>query len=319
VPLALVALLWGAAPALAVEGSTAAGPIGGTDVRSAFLPPPGVYGGMIGVGGDAPLIVDAHGHVPAGLGAAHLTVKAVAPFLIYVPDVKVLGGSIGAIAVAPYGAFCGRLFEFQPWRCAWGAGDPYVEVAWSRYFGTPRASKVPGSFPIPEGLAVSFGLGAVLPVGQYNVQMATEQGIRMGNNILDVAPSFAFTYTTPPIIAEGTEISAKTYWNNYRTNPATQYKTADLINIDFAVTERYGRFQLGVTGFYAWQTGNDKINGVTIPPDGRKGEAFVLGGILVHDMPEYGASVKVKAVTTVYSENAVRQVSGIVGFIKKLD
>src|SRR5262245_19919848 len=73
--------------------------------------------------------------------------RAVAPFLIYVPDVKVFGGSIGAIGVAPYGAFCGRLFAAQRWRCAWGAGDPYVEVAWSRYFGTPRASSVPGSFP----------------------------------------------------------------------------------------------------------------------------------------------------------------------------
>src|SRR5262245_25943625 len=99
VPLAIVALLWGAAQASAVEGSTAAGPIGGTDVRSAFLPPPGVYGGAIGIAGDAPTIVDGNGHVAPGLGAAHLTVKAVAPFLIYVPDVKVFGGSIGAIGV----------------------------------------------------------------------------------------------------------------------------------------------------------------------------------------------------------------------------
>src|SRR5262245_50470795 len=106
-PLALVTFLWGAAPALAVEGSTAAGPVGGTDVRSAFLPPPGWYGGMIGFASDAPVIVDGHGHKAAGLEAAHLTIKAAAPFLIYVPDVKVLGGSIGVIGVAPYGAFCG--------------------------------------------------------------------------------------------------------------------------------------------------------------------------------------------------------------------
>jgi hypothetical protein len=34
-------------PALAVEGPTVAGPIGGNDIRSAVLPPPGLYGGVV--------------------------------------------------------------------------------------------------------------------------------------------------------------------------------------------------------------------------------------------------------------------------------
>src|SRR5262245_19919849 len=75
VPLALLALACSASSALAVEGSTAAGPIGGTDVRSAFLPPPGVYGGAIGLAGDAPRIVDGRGETALGLKAAYLTVK----------------------------------------------------------------------------------------------------------------------------------------------------------------------------------------------------------------------------------------------------
>ena len=51
-----------------------------------------------------------------------------------------------------------------------------------------------------------------------------------------------------PILAEGTEISAKLYWNNYLRNPETGCATGDLINIDFAITERIGRFQVGVAG-----------------------------------------------------------------------
>ena len=41
------------APVFAVEGPSAAGPLGGTDIRSALLPPPGLYGGVILVGGPA--------------------------------------------------------------------------------------------------------------------------------------------------------------------------------------------------------------------------------------------------------------------------
>jgi hypothetical protein len=45
-------------PVLAVEGPSAAGPIGGTDIRSAVLPPPGLYGGVILLGAEAFDFVD---------------------------------------------------------------------------------------------------------------------------------------------------------------------------------------------------------------------------------------------------------------------
>jgi hypothetical protein len=221
--------------------------------------------------------------------------------------------------VLPYGAECGRFLAAQPWACAWGAADPYVEIGWFRYFGTPRPSRVAGSFPILEGLAISAGIGAVFPVGQYNVRQVTQQGIGMGNNIFDIAPSLAITYTTPPVFAEATELSAKLYWNKYRINSATQYQTADLVSVDFAVTERYGRFQLGVTGTYAFQFEGDKQFGVTVPPDGHRSEVLLLGGIFVYDMPEYAMSMKIKAVTSVIAANAVQSQDLTIAFIKKWD
>jgi hypothetical protein len=231
----------------------------------------------------------------------------------------VLGGSIGVFGVLPYGAECGRFLASQPWVCAWGAADPYVEIGWFRYFGTPRPSRVAGSFPILEGLAISAGIGAVFPVGQYNVRQVTQQGIGMGNNIFDIAPSIGITYTTRPIIAEATEISAKLYWNIYRTNSATQYQTADLVTVDFAVTERYGRFQLGLAGTYAFQFEGDKQFGVTVPPDGHRSEVLLLGGVFVYDMPEYAMSAKIKAVSSVIAANAVHSQTLTFGFIKKWD
>jgi hypothetical protein len=47
--------------------------------------------------------------------APHLTIKAAAPFVLYVPEVQVFGGSIGFAGALPYGAECGRQFGATPW------------------------------------------------------------------------------------------------------------------------------------------------------------------------------------------------------------
>src|SRR5436190_3683843 len=96
--LVTIALLFGAPTAFAVEGTTAAGPVGGSDVRVALLPPPGLYGGVAFFAGNAPRLVDGNGHDIPGL-SPHFTIKAAAPFALYVPNVQVLGGSIGVFGV----------------------------------------------------------------------------------------------------------------------------------------------------------------------------------------------------------------------------
>jgi len=72
-----------------------------------------------------------------------------------------------------------------------------------------------------------------------------------------------------------------------------------------------------VTGFYAFQVANDRLFGVPIPPDGRKGEAMEIGGIVAYDMPENSASMKVKVLTTVIAANTVKSYGAVIGFIKK--
>ena len=207
------------APAFAVEGPTAAGPIGGTDIRSAMLPPPGVYGGVILLGASTLDFVDGHGETIPALRDAHLAKELAGPFLYYVPETKVLGGSIGFGAIIPAGNQCGHLFISDSDRCTLGVGDPYVEMDWSRSFGTLRPSKYPGANPILQGLTILTGFGVVIPVGTYDASDPTEQALSIGNNIWDLAPIVAFTYTTRPLLAEGTEISARFYWNNYLENP----------------------------------------------------------------------------------------------------
>ncbi len=312
-----VALLASAGSAHAVEGPAAAGPIGGTDIRSAMLPPPGWYGGVAVLAAGTLDFVDGDGRTIPPLRDAHLAKQVSGTFLYYVPKLDVLGGSIGVGGMVPAGNQCGHLFEGEDSRCTVSFGDPYVEFDWSRSFAKPRASTYAGAYPIMEGLTVMLAVGVVIPVGQFDSSEPIEQALSIGTNIWDVAPAVAFTYTTPPLLAEGTEFSAKLYWNNYRENPETKYFTGDLINLDFAITERIGRFQVGLAGFYAKQVEDDDIPGLAIqPPDGRRGELLMLGGVVNYDMPEYGASMKVKAFKAAEVENTVDSWGVVFGFMK---
>ena len=305
-------------PCSAAEGTTVAGPIGGTDIRSAFLPPPGLYGAIVSVAASAYQIRDGSGNPRAGLDAVDINSRSVGTVLLYVPDVKLFGGSIGFLGTIGAGSICGQIVSSNPSRCQSGVGDPYVEMSWSRFFGFTRPSYDTNAVPIREGLAVGAGLGAVLPFGLYNASVRASNGITVGSNIWDIAPSISFTYTTPPLIAEGTEFSTKIYLNNYGTNPATNYKTGSNINIDFAISEHIGRWQVGIAGYYLRQIADDRRSGVPVPPDGRRAEVLSLGSVVNYDIPEVRASIKFKVRSSVFAYNTAMVTTFILGFAKKL-
>ena len=305
-------------PLHAAEGPSLAGPIGGTDIRSAVLPPPGLYGGGVALRGEVLDFVDGQGQPIPALTDANIKRTIVAPFIGYVPNINVLGGSIGFFAIVRYGKSCGHLFQANPKLCQSGFGDPYLEAQWSRFFGVVRPPRSPGALPIMQGLSIELGFGVVVPSGQYNSTDPTTRALSAGSNIWDFAPNIAFTYTSAPILADGTEFSAKFYWNKYRTNPATQYSTGDLINIDFAVSERIGRFQAGIAGFYVFQVADDKQFGIPVPPDGQRVKILNLGGVLAYDMPEFGALIKIKTLQSVFVENSAHTRGIVLTFVKKL-
>jgi len=304
--------------AWAAEGFIAAGPVGGSDIRSALLPPPGLYGAIIGAYTTYNEVDDGSGRPIASLDAVHLDAVTAGGALLYVPNVQIFGGSIGLMGFANVAQDCGQVVSAFPSRCISGFADPYVEVNWARFFGHLRPSREPRAFPIAEGFAIDFGLGAVLPVGRYDPSIRATNGITVGNNTLDIAPSVALTYTTPALLADGTEFSAKIYYNVYRTNPATHYHSGSLVDVDFAITEHIGRFQIGASGTYLQQVASDEVNGVTVAPDGNKMKALVLGPVVNYDMPEYGATIKVKTLMPVVIENAAKAKAIILTIAKKL-
>jgi hypothetical protein len=313
------ALLSGAAPLWAAEGSTVAGPIGGTDIRSAFLPTHGLYGALILGGSSAYQLRDGSGNPRAGLDAVGLNSKSAGGVLLYVPDFKVFDGSVGFLGVAGFGAVCGQIRSASPSTCRSGFGDIYVEGSWSRFLGFTRPSREKGALPIREGLAVRAGLGAILPTGLYDARIQASNGVTVGSNTLIVAPSIAFTYTTPPLLADGTEFSSKIYLNTYARNPDTDYVSGKNINIDFAVSEHIGRWQVGVAGYYLRQFTDDARGGAAVAPDGRRAEVLSLGGVINYDIPNLGTAIKFKTRSSVFAYNTAMITAFYLTIAKKLD
>ena len=314
---AAVAALWClSTAALAVEGPTAA-PISGSDIRTAQLPPPGLYGGLASVYGVARHFYDGNGQeVPAKSGIDIARAYGAA-FLLYVPDAQVFGGRVGLIGALRVGDVCGRLVAATPKNCTAGLGDPYVAMSWSRFFGGDHPSRFAGAPPVSEGLWLSFGFGAILPFGEYDATGAATYGTTVGHNVWTFAPTVAVTYTTPPLIADGTEFSARLYWNNYLANPTTNYTTGSALRIDFAVSELIGRVQAGVAGTYGFQIEDDKVSGVSVAPDGLRAEGLSLGPVLAVTLPGVGV-LKVRGQVQLIAHNMSRSYGAGITFARKL-
>ena len=305
-------------PGWAAEGSTVAGPIGGTDIRSAFQPSPGLFGAIITGGSSVYQLRDGSGSRRAGLDAVGIDAAIAGTALLYVPDFKLFDGSVALLGVAGGGSLCGQITSANPRRCRTGLGDVYTEVSWSRFFGFTRPSREKGALPIREGLAIGAGLGAMLPFGLYDARIQASNGVTVGSNTLDIAPSIAFTYTTPPLLAEGTEFSAKIYMNNYARNPDTDYTSGRNVNIDFAMSEHIGRWQVGVAGYYLRQFTDDTRGGAVVAPDGRRSEVLSLGPVINYDIPEYKAAIKFKVRSSVFAYNTAMVTAFYLTFAKKL-
>jgi hypothetical protein len=306
-------------PSWAAEGSTVAGPIGGTDIRSAFHGPPGLYGAIITGGSSAYQLRDGSGHPRAGLDAVDIDAIVAGAAFIYVPDFKLFDGSVAFLGVTGGGSVCGQITSANPRRCRTGFGDVYVETSWSRFFGFTRPSREQGALPIREGLAIGAGIGAMLPVGLYDARIQASNGVTVGSNTLDIAPSIAFTYTTPPLLAEGTEFSTKIYLNNYARNPDTDYRSGKNVNFDFAVSEHIGRWQVGVAGYYLNQFTDDTRGGISVAPDGRRSQVLSLGPVINYDLPEYKAAIKFKVRSSVFAYNTAMVSAFYLTFAKRLN
>lgn len=271
----------GSAPAMSAEGITPAGPIGGTDIRQAFLPPPGNYGALVGgqvnlpsyVLGDT--ILPANGQVLFG-GAG----------LMHVYSDDFYGGTIASTLFAGGQSVCFGINNIKPRTCSTGQMDLYSDIfAWSKFFASDDYAAQPktGGPPIPYGTAIMFGLGMNFPTGIYNVTDVPN----VGSNFFTFSPNIAVTHDMKSIIGpwfgEATELSARMFFNFYTENTATHYSTGPVISMDFSATERKGPWQYGLAGTTFLQVAPDAVNGHNLPGDGGRARNLSIGPLLSYD------------------------------------
>ena len=290
----------------ASEGANYGGPIGGDDIQAAFLPPvSGFYGAVVAGfangsqynGNDGHQDPALHGKITSGVGAAGL---------LYVYPFQLFGGTLGSTL---QGSINGGRIEIngasQTYR---GVSDIYSDVVmWSKYLGS-----APAGLP-PVGLTVKLAYSMVFPVGKYN----TTDLYTSGRNVWFFIPNVAFTYLTGPnFLGDGLEVSAHVFVNFASNNRATQYKSGTVVDVNFAVSERWGRWQGGVAGYYATQVNDDYQAGQLVPPDGRRYASMALGPVVSFDIPEWKSNVKFKALFPVLTKNSLSATTAYVVYSK---
>lgn len=261
----------------AAEAIRPAGPIGGTDIQQALLPPPGVYAAAVVVPINFFSFSTSRGATPA---SGHSLDAGVAVLWVY--DLHLFGGSIASSVSLAYGHSCFQL-EQQPRFCSKaGLDDSYADVfVWSRFFPSKEFDSARNQVSrIPFGLAVQAGLGIMFPTGTYDPNRVVNNSA----NFYDFAPNIALTYNVRSLFGErlgdATEFSMRIWFNNYTQNHSTHYQTGRLLNVDFAITQRMGHWQFGFTGTAFKQIEDDKIAGINVPDGGARSDGVAIGPLI---------------------------------------
>jgi hypothetical protein len=291
----------------AAEGITYGGPRGGTDINGAYLPEAsGFYGIAMLWGGSLDRY---YGNNGGPSSSVDFSGKVAVPGLglLYVYPFKLAGGTLGTSVLQTYAG--SRLCVNGYCRTEQAWGDLYSDILmWSRYLG-PRES--PNG--LPYGLTVKAAFSMQFPTGQYEAFSPTPS---LGNNVYRFIPNIALTYLTGPnVFGDGVEFSTQVFYAKTTRNKATDYDSGDTIDIDFAVSERAGRWQYGLAGNYAFQLQGDREYGEELP-GGNKIGIVTLGPVVAYLIPSWKSEIKAKLQLPVYTRNSAHQVGAMVSIAK---
>ena len=285
----------------AAEGICPSGPLGGTDISQAILPPPGLYASIIAGGIDLPqwhmndgTRVDSSGTVLyTGIG------------MMYAYETPVLGGQVASTLFA---GVQDQDFGIDGYGKNQSSGliDMYSDLfLWSRFMPSQAFLKQPKGSVIPYGTGVLLGLGVTVPTGEYDASAP----LNVGSNFFTLSPSAAITYTVPSLLGsflgEATQFSSRIFYNYYTENNDTDYKSGATVSADFSITQIKGLWQYGIAGFAFSQVEDDEIRGVT---GGTRSSAFNIGPVIARNfmVGQRFFSGKLKLMTTLDGRNITK-------------
>lgn len=233
-------------------------PNGGETWFAGAVPPPGNY--FINYTGHwSGKLKDANGDNDARFGP---TPKMEATFnafrFLQVSDRKLLGGNWGwhvivpvvdlNIDIAPMGGKAGKT----------GLGDITVNPLIISWHHSKEWHTV-------------VGLDINLPTGEYDKNDPRKS---IGANYYSFEPVFGVSY----LGGNGWEASAKFMYNIKTENKDTDYKSGNEFHMDYLVGRNFGKWGLGVNGYYLKQVTDDKDRlNLGRAPNGYRGQVFAIG------------------------------------------
>lgn len=250
--------------ARAGEAILSATPIGGNDFGAALLPGPGWYGAFALVPGRGRDSYDTYGNRNAGIDA-RMEAYTVGAALMYVYPFEIAGGRVSTLVQASATSVRVRLDPVFYEKTS-GIDDLYVDVfKWSRHLGRARQAEgedsAGGWSAMPLGWNLSLGLAMKVPVGRYDAG----NYVNTGSNLWIFSPNVGVTWlSTPGERSRGPwEVSARMYYSIPLRNDDTDYKTGEVVGVDWAVGKYLSpSLQVGITGAYQEQLSADS------PPSG---------------------------------------------------
>ncbi len=307
-----------ASASYAVENGIYGAPTGGTDIRQAYLPDaPGIYGAAVNAAFNSPDFRDQNGD-RSPLNPAHLNAEVLGAGILIVYPWKPLGFTLGSSFQASV-QYEGETLSpggIHKHGATWGIGDSYTDIIYaSKYLGLFGA--VPGSKPLKYGLSVAGGLALEAPIGTYS----KSEFVNIGHDTFITIPNVAATYLTGPNLSlggDGTEISGRFFFDTNKQNPATDYHSGNLIDLDWAVSERYGPWQIGIAGDYVQQLTPDRLgNGTQVSPEGDLFGKIDLGPVIAYDFEDH-STLKFKALLPIEHEDNFDNRAFVLSYSRKL-
>lgn len=246
-----------AASACATEGGGSAYANGVETFMAGAVPPPGLYGLVYATRYSADTLRDDNGS-KLNVSGFKVTATVVAPRLVWVPGVNVLGGDWVLTTVVPIVDLKVSAGGASDSRS--GVGDILLGtgVAWHH---SPRLHSV-------------AAIDVYTPTGSYD----KTRPANVGRNYLAWEPVYAVTYVDP----KGPNADIKLGYMMNRRNGDTNYKSGDEFHFDYSLGWGFGNgLTAGVGGYFYRQVSLDNQAGSDVA--GSKGRAFAIGPALKYD------------------------------------
>lgn len=202
------------------------------------------------------------------------------PVALWVPGVSLLGGRYAMAIAQPADVLQTSLSRSAPTVSRFGRSATVVlpaQLAWT----------------LPADFFVKAGVAVYLPDGDFNTHVPIANSI----GFWSFEPELGLSWLQSAWAA-----SLKLSYDFNLRNPATDYRSGDVISADCSVTRRFGAWKAGIGGYGLVQTTNDSRPDTVIPGGDRERKA-ALGPVGGYDFGP--AEVDVYVNRPVFARNAM--------------